>query len=134
MTEAYWGEIFPRSPVVQDPACRARYFEGRFPRQSHDVCQWWAKADGEIIGFANAELTNDDAGDTCGYIKDFYVIRGRRRQGHGAAFADLLFQWLHWQGARRVSLHARIDSPTAVAFWRSVGCEPLHYEMRRYFK
>ena len=134
MAEAYWQEIFPRSPVVHDPAYRARYFESRFPRQSGDACQHWAKVGEEIVGFANVQLTKDDAGDIVGCIKDFYISPDWRRQGHGAALAELLFLWLHGQGARRVSLRARIDSPSAVAFWRSVGCEPLHYEMRRYFE
>jgi GNAT superfamily N-acetyltransferase len=134
MAEAYWEEIFPRSAVVHDPAYRERYFEGRFPHGADRASQWWAKAGEDIVGFANIELAQDDVGAAVGWIKDFYISPERRRQGHGAAFAGLLFRWFEEQGAWRVSLRARIESHSAVAFWRSVGCEPLHYEMRRYFE
>lgn len=134
MAEAYWREIFPRSPVVQDPAYRDRYFAGRFRRPSDGASQWWAKAGEKIVGFANVELAKNDVGDVYGIVKDFYIRPDRRHRGQGRAFAELLFRWLHERGARHISLRARVDSQAAVAFWRSIGCEPLHYEMRKYFE
>jgi ribosomal protein S18 acetylase RimI-like enzyme len=93
--------------------------------------QWWANVDLVIVGFANAELLTDDTGDAYGYLMDFYIVPERRRQGHGEAFARLVFQWMKEHGATWVSLHTRLDSPAATAFWRHLGCEPRLYVMRK---
>ena len=129
MADAYWHEIMPR--IVQDPARLAQYFETRFAAGTGRNQQWRAKLDQIVVGFANAELLMDDMGDTYGYLKDFYILPEWRRQGHGAAFARLVFQWIKEHGARRVSLHTRLDSPAATAFWQHLGCEPRLYIMRK---
>ena len=131
MADAYWQEIMPHSPILKDPARRARYFDVRFGAGNGRGHQWWAKVDDAIVGFINADLLIDEAGETYGYLKDFYIVPERRRQGHGAAFAGMIFAWMREHGAARVSLHTRLDGPAATAFWRRLGCEPVMYIMRR---
>jgi ribosomal protein S18 acetylase RimI-like enzyme len=49
--------------------------------------QWWARLDESVVGFGNAQLLADEAGDRYGYLKDFYIVPEQRRQGHGVLAA-----------------------------------------------
>lgn len=131
MADAYWQEIMPNSPIIQDPTRRARYFETRFATGAAGGHQWWARLDELVVGFGNAQLLTDEAGDRYGYLKDFYIVPERRRKGHGRVFAGLIFQWMKNHRATRVSLHTRLDGPAATAFWQRLGCEPRMYIMRK---
>lgn len=127
-SRAYRREITPQSSVVHDPTYAARYFDARFARDA-DRGQWWATLGDSIVGFANVERGENEAGETFGDVKDFYVVPQWRRRGYGEEFARLLIQQVKARGAVRVTLRARLDSPAAVAFWRHLGFDPILYIM-----
>ena len=131
MADDYWREIMPQSPIALDRVRRERYFETRFARRTGRDYQWWEKDEEITVGFANAALLTDEAGDIYGYLKDFYITPEHRHRGYGGAFARLIFDWLKTHGAGRVSLHTRLDSPAATAFWQRMGCERRMYIMRK---
>ena len=91
----------------------------------------------ERAGFAGARLSRlkldeDWAGRPWAYIKGFYIEPRWRRQGIGRASVRKITDWLDEQGVYRVDLHARSDTPAALAFWRAVGFDLASYRMRQY--
>jgi GNAT superfamily N-acetyltransferase len=130
----FWEELMPHAPVVQDPSIRPRYFEHECRLGQPGHYAWWAVAGDERVGFAHLELDEDWSGRPWAYVKGFYVEPRWRRQGIGRAFVREIAIWLNEQGVYRVDLHARSDTPAALAFWRAVGFDLASYRMRRYLR
>lgn len=132
MAVRFWEELMPHAPVVQDPSIRPAYFDREFRLGAPDHRAWWAVVEDERAGFAHLELNEDWAGRPWAYIQGFYVEPRWRRQGIGRAFATAIVDNLREQGVHRVDLHARSDTPAALAFWRAVGYDLASYRMRQY--
>jgi ribosomal protein S18 acetylase RimI-like enzyme len=132
MAQRFWEELMPHVPVVQDPAIRPAYFAHEFRLGKPGHRAWWANVNGAHAGFAHLELEEDWAGRPWAYLKGFYVEPRWRRQGIGRAFASEIAQHLRDAGVYRIDLHARSDTPAALAFWRAVGYDLASYRMRRY--
>jgi ribosomal protein S18 acetylase RimI-like enzyme len=132
MAQRFWEELMPHAPVVQEPSIRQRYFAHEFRLGQPGHLAWWALAGGQRVGFAHLELNEDWAGRPWAYIKGFYVEPRWRRQGIGRAFATGIAEALRDSGVYRIDLHARSDTPAALAFWRAVGYDLASYRMRQY--
>jgi GNAT superfamily N-acetyltransferase len=132
VAQRFWEELMPHAPVVQDPSIRPRYFEHEFRLGQPGHHAWWASAGGQRVGFAHLELDEDWAGRPWAYVKGFYVEPRWRRQGIGRSLARALVDWLRARGVYRVDLHARSDTPAALAFWQAVGFDLASYRMRQY--
>jgi ribosomal protein S18 acetylase RimI-like enzyme len=134
----FWQELMPHAPVVQDPSIRPAYFCHEFCLGQPGHRAWWAVVDdppaagGQRVGFCHLELNEDWAGRSWAYIKGFYIEPRWRRQGIGRAFAQAILDHLRKQGLYRIDLHARSDTPAALAFWRAVGYDLASYRMRQY--
>lgn len=131
MAEAYWLELMPHAPVIQDPQWREAYFQSRFRFDAPESTLWWALIGENKVGFARVDLASDH--DGCwAEIRDFYVAEAWRGQGNGRAFAQCLVEWLRENDVVRIDLHARSDNPRALAFWQAVGFELASYRLRTY--
>ena len=60
-----------------------------------------------------------------GYVDDLYVRPESRGQGVASALADRAEAWMAESGVEAVELHVLLENPTAAAFWRSRGMEPM---------
>jgi len=133
MVEEYWRLRLSTDHFARDPLPRSNYFDDEFWDEKETRFLWWAKTDGNIIGFAVTELVDDPAYETHGQIDDLYITASFRRQGHGREFARLLFDWFTRQGVNTVRLFVRQDNPDALVFWEKEGFETVQvwYQMRR---
>ena len=132
MAQRFWQELMPHAPVVQDPSIRPRHFEHEFRLGQPGHRAWWVLVGDERVGFAHLELDVDRAGRSWAYVKGFYIEPRWRRQGIGRAFAGALLEGLREQGVCRIDLHARSDTPAALAFWQAVGYNLVSYRLRHY--
>lgn len=64
------------------------------------------------------------------YLRQFYVERGRRRQGIGRAALELLRQEI-WPSGSQVTLEVLVGNQPALAFWRAVGFSDYALTMRK---
>ena len=55
------------------------------------------------------------------YLRQFFVARGRRRQGLGRAAFGLLRSQI-WPAHKRLTVDVLAQNVAAIAFWRAVGC------------
>jgi ribosomal protein S18 acetylase RimI-like enzyme len=133
MAVAYWLELMPHAPVIQDPQRREGYFQNRFRFDTPESTLWWAMIDENRAGFARIDLALDHDGPWA-EIQDFYVAEEWRGQGTGRAFAKCLVEWLRAHDVVRIDLHVRSDNPRALAFWQAVGFEMASYRLRTYIE
>lgn len=132
MADAYWREIRPTGDhFATNPRARSKYFDDEFWSEDANRYLWWAKLDETIIGFAKTGLVEDPVWDKLGYIGDFYVAPSFRCQGHGRAFAAMLYDWFAQKGIKYMRLYVRVDNPRALAFWEREGFETVRYQMRK---
>jgi predicted acetyltransferase len=54
------------------------------------------------------------------YLRQLFVVRGRRRQGIGRQAVEILRSQI-WPKNRRLTVGVLVGNTAAVAFWRSVG-------------
>jgi len=54
------------------------------------------------------------------YLRQFFVVRDRRRQGCGRAAFDILQKKI-WPTHKRLTVAALVCNPAAIAFWRAMG-------------
>ena len=75
------------------------------------------EADGEIVAYA---LYREQAAEI--YLRQFFVVRNRRRQGIGRAAFEILRAKI-WPKHKRLTVDVLVKNPVAIAFWRSFGYE-----------
>lgn len=56
------------------------------------------------------------------YLRQFFVIRNRRRQGIGREVIEILRSKI-WPKNKRLTMEVLVKNVAAVAFWRAVGCQ-----------
>ncbi len=70
---------------------------------------------GQVVGYALYRTEPDHV-----YLRQFFVVADRRRQGVGRA----AFDWLRknaWQNLPRIRLDVLISNQQAIAYWRTIG-------------
>lgn len=132
MAQRYWKDLMPQSRVVQDAAVRRTYFQRRFRLDDPDVYIWWARIEGENVGFAHVVVREDETGESYASVKDFYIESPHRHRGYGKALWERVRERLARSGVQRIDLHVRPDTPTAMDFWTSVGFELASYRLRQF--
>jgi GNAT superfamily N-acetyltransferase len=70
---------------------------------------------GEVVAYA---LYREQAEEI--YLRQLFVARHRRRQGHGRRAVETLRSEI-WPGNKRLTVDVLLHNTVAVAFWRSVG-------------
>jgi len=75
----------------------------------------WFEEGGETVAYA---LFLDQPEEV--YLRQFFVVRHRRRQGIGRRAIELLRAQV-WPGHKRLTVTALVANEPAVAFWREVG-------------
>ncbi len=90
-----------------------------------------AEEEGVLLGFVCAGTRRVGGEYLCegqgavGYVDDLYVRPESRGQGIASALADRAEAWMAESGVEAVELHVLLENPTAAAFWRSRGMEPM---------
>lgn len=90
-----------------------------------------AEEEGALLGFVCAGTRRVGGEYLCeeqgavGYVDDLYVRPESRGQGIASALADRAEAWMAESGVGAVELHVLLENPTAAAFWRSRGMEPV---------
>jgi len=56
------------------------------------------------------------------YLRQFFVVRNRRRQGIGRQAMEVLRSKI-WSKHKRLTVDVLVHNTAAIAFWRAVGCE-----------
>lgn len=76
----------------------------------------------EDVGYVLYRLTDDGWEGVFGgiYIRHFFIVRHRRREGLGRAAFELL-RSACWKKGCRITLETLLDNPDAQAFWKSLG-------------
>ena len=54
------------------------------------------------------------------YLRQFFVVRGRRRSGIGRSCMRVLFEEV-WPKDRRITVDVLVGNQAAISFWRDVG-------------
>jgi predicted acetyltransferase len=70
---------------------------------------------GEVVAYALYQERSDEI-----YLRQFFVVRGKRRQGIGCRAVEILRSRI-WPAGKRLTVDVLVDNQPAVAFWRSVG-------------
>ena len=73
------------------------------------------EADGEMVAYT---LYREQAAEI--YLRQFFVVRNRRRQGIGRAAFEILRAKI-WPKHKRLTVDVLVKNTAAIAFWRSVG-------------
>ena len=70
---------------------------------------------GELVAYALYKETDDEI-----YLRHFFVVRGRRRQGIGRAAIGKLFTEI-WPQEKRLTVSVLTENTAGVSFWRAMG-------------
>jgi predicted acetyltransferase len=70
---------------------------------------------GAVVAYALYQERSDEI-----YLRQFFVVRGKRRQGIGRQAIEILRSRI-WPAGKRLTVDVLVDNQPAVAFWRSVG-------------
>jgi len=86
-----------------------------------------AEADGEIIGYAQGEVTcrNDYAPRTVGQISLVFVLKHFRRKGVGTRLMEELCKFFNANKAEYLTVRYIIGNKEAGEFWRKLGFESI---------
>lgn len=85
-----------------------------------------------VVGFVSARLLPAAPGEAReAEIGDLFVAQPRRRRGIARRLAQRAMDVLYERGAREVRLQAATSNPEALAFWRSLGFEPVELLLQR---
>jgi len=127
MTTAYWREIMPHSPVVQDANEGEKYFTNRFSWDGKNGQPYWVLANGEQVGFLMFRFLYDG---NVAQVHDFFILKEHRREGIGSQAARELLSLLWDKGILQIDLNVRVDNPIALKFWRAQGFEITLHRLR----
>ena len=72
--------------------------------------------DGQTAAYALYQIQPDEI-----YLRHFFVVRHRRRQGIGREAIGLLRERI-WPGSRRLVVTVLVHNEAAIQFWRAMGC------------
>ena len=69
----------------------------------------------ELVAYALFRETDAEV-----YLRQFFVVRHRRRQGVGRRAMGALLSEV-WPASKRLTVSALVQNQTAIAFWRAMG-------------
>ncbi len=69
----------------------------------------------EVVAYA---LYREQVGEV--YLRQFFVVRDRRRQGFGRQAFEILRSRI-WPTNKRLTVDVSVHNTAAIAFWRAVG-------------
>lgn len=87
-----------------------------------------------VVGFAAGSVTpgNGIQGPTrIGQITDCFVVAARRRKGIARRLADRVMDLLTEKGVETIRLQVAARNAQSIAFWESLGLEPLEDILER---
>ena len=95
------------------------------PELEERMCTWLAAdyqavlftIDAEVVAYA---LYRDDGSEV--YLRQFFVVRHRRREGIGRRAMRILFDNI-WPKNKRLTVEVLWKNKPAVEFWKAVGYE-----------
>jgi ribosomal protein S18 acetylase RimI-like enzyme len=70
---------------------------------------------GEVVAYALYREQPEEI-----YLRQLFVVRDRRRQGHGRRAVEILRREI-WPKNKRLTVDVLVHNTAALAFWRSVG-------------
>jgi GNAT superfamily N-acetyltransferase len=70
---------------------------------------------GEVVAYALYREQPEEI-----YLRQLFVVRDRRRQGHGRRAMEMLRSQI-WPKNKRLTVDVLVRNTVAIAFWRSVG-------------
>ncbi len=110
----YFGEL----------GCQVTNWEGLFAQMTEEAADFtWLRTDnatGKPIGFVMmtvADMTNWFFTARCGFIREFWVARNCRKQGHGRELLQMAEKWLAESGCA----YALLTTSTAPGFYEKHG-------------
>jgi len=71
--------------------------------------------DGEVVAYALFRERPEEI-----YLRQLFVLRGRRREGIGRAAMEILRSQI-WPKTKRLTVEVLVANQGAVAFWRAMG-------------
>ncbi len=128
LAEAYWHEMMPKSPVLQDPDRMEANFQYCFSWDGGNRHPHWALVQDEPIGFMAFEVNGREKRAA---VHDFYICPESRRQGYGTAMVAWLMAHFDTHGIEQIDLNARRDNPASLTFWQSQGFGIAGYRLRQ---
>ena len=129
IAEAYWNEMMPKSPMLQDPDRKEANFQYCFAWDGGNRHPHWALVNGEPVGFMAFEVNTRERRAA---IHDFYIRPSSRRQGYGTAMVAWLLAELDAHGVEQIDLNVRQDNPPSLAFfWQAQGFGIAGYRLRQ---
>jgi ribosomal protein S18 acetylase RimI-like enzyme len=126
---AYWQELMPHAPVIQDADRQIAYFKECFTWSGGNHHPHWALGAGRRVGFVSFAI---DLDRHTASIDDFYVLPAERRHGFGSAMVQALYGHFDQLGIELIELNVRRDNPNALAFWEAQGFRVALYRLRQY--
>jgi len=87
-----------------------------------------------VVGFAAGQVVSGNGLQSparLGEVTDCFVIPARRRRGAGRRLASRLLDLLREKGADTTRLQVAARNAESVAFWGSLGYEPLEEVLER---
>ena len=70
---------------------------------------------GEVVAYALYREQPEEI-----YLRQFFVVRHRRRQGLGRRAVEILRSEV-WPTTKRLTVDVLVANPSGIAFWRAVG-------------
>ncbi|MDR3085896.1 MAG: GNAT family N-acetyltransferase [Christensenellaceae bacterium] len=83
---------------------------------------YFFESKGEIVGYALLRLSEEPP-----FLRQFFICRGRRREGLGRAAFEALLRELSLSS---LSLEVLEGNERGLAFWRALGFESYSYALR----
>jgi ribosomal protein S18 acetylase RimI-like enzyme len=130
----YHVQIDARQPKPVPGA--ARRYASRLIEQRDDpyTRTFVAQVDGRVVGYvlgAVVDLHADlfEQADS-GFIADIFVDPGYRRHGIGRRLVEAINAWFQVQGVRYTELQVAAANGAGIAFWESVGGQPVMVRMQ----
>lgn len=112
---ALWNHQLIRDEGHRNPMTQAELEERmRGWLQSGEYHAMIFKAGNEDVAYALFRETKEEI-----YLRQFFVVRNRRREGIGRRAIQFLFNY--WPHNKRWSVSVLVNNQPALAFWRAMG-------------
>ena len=102
------GHRNPMTPIELDARMRGWLGSGEYRAQLFED-------GGEVVAYALFKESADEV-----HLRQFFVVRHRRREGLGRAAMRELFD-RHWPRTKRLTVSVLVQNTAGVAFWRALG-------------
>ncbi len=127
---AYWAELGAKP----DAAWTNHYLSRINALEGNGRWSFWGVSDQGQVGFALLRTEADwlFPERRGGYIAEFTVFPGHRRQGIGRALYRRVEEYLRGQGCLNIELDVLPTNGVGMLFWRKQGFDLAHHRMRQF--